>query len=43
MNTRHVKGDKPKYVCTICGIQYNLMSSLDRHIKTVHQRQWPPN
>ena len=43
MNTRHIKGDKPKYVCTICGIQFNLMSSLERHIKTVHMGQWPPN
>ena len=41
MNTRHVKGDKPKYVCTFCGIQYNLQSSLYRHIETVHQGKWP--
>jgi hypothetical protein len=32
---------KTKHRCSQCGVEFNMKPSLDRHMKTVHQGQWP--
>jgi hypothetical protein len=31
----------PKPRCSQCGAEFNMKSSLDHHMKTAHQGQWP--
>jgi hypothetical protein len=32
---------KTKHRCSQCGAEFNMNPSLDHHMKTVHQGQWP--
>jgi hypothetical protein len=32
---------KTKHRCSQCGAEFNMKSSLDHHLNTVHQGNWP--